>query len=279
MKIAIQGIEGAFHHLAAEQYFLGNALELVPCERFSDMPDTLLSGAVDYGVMAIENTIAGAILPNYALIDQYKLDIIGECFLPINHQLMALYRTSIEEITAVYSHPMALLQCSNFFKQYPHIRLVEDTDTALVARRISQEKISGIAAIGAEIAADIYGLDILSKNIQTEKRNFTRFFIISKPTNTAQKTGNKVTCRFTLPHETGSLGNLLMELSKIGVNLTKIQSLPIIEQPWKYAFFVDFVAEKVENLNLAKKVLTRQTADFCILGQYEEKNKGYENVC
>ena len=273
LKIAIQGIEGAFHHLAAEQYFSNHSLEIVPCERFSDMPETILSGAADYGMMAIENTIAGAILPNYALISQHQLHIIGECYLSINHQLMALPNTTIDEITAVYSHPMALLQCAQFFKKYPNIRLVEDTDTALVAQRINAQKTKDIAAIGAETAAKIYGLAILARDIQTEKSNFTRFFVIAKNQDNLQKTGDKVSCRFTLPHETGSLGKLLNGFSEIGVNLTKIQSLPIIEDPWKYAFFVDFVGKTPQNLALAWEVLEKQTADFTVLGRYQSQKK------
>ena len=167
-KIAIQGVKGSFHHIVANQYF-GNNIELNKCLTFDEMPKLLLNNQVDFLVMAIENSIAGAILANYKLIDQYDLTIIGEEYLPIQHQLTALDGQKIEDIKEVWSHPMAINQCRVFLRKYPNIKLIEANDTAEVARLIQTKNLKGIAAIASVKAATIYNLNIIAKNIQTNK--------------------------------------------------------------------------------------------------------------
>ena len=175
--IAIQGIKGSFHHQVAQEYYQQN-VAVDECLSFEELIDSLLSGKCDQAVMAIENSIAGPIIPNYALIDKNNLHIIGEHYLNINQNLMALKGQRIEDITEVHSHPMAILQCMDFLKKYPNIKLVEDKDTAETARRIQQNQLKGIAAIASETAAEMYGLEILAPKIQTIKNNMTRFVIL-----------------------------------------------------------------------------------------------------
>ena len=238
-KIAIQGNKGSFHHVVAEQCYT-EGYELVVCETFNDTVKALLNGSADQAVMAIENSIAGSIIPNYALIDRNNLQIVGEYSLSIHHQLMGLPGQSIEAIREVHSHPMALLQCQDFFHQYPHIRLIEAEDTADEARRISEFQLKGVGAIASQQAAELYGMEVYASSIQTIKNNVTRFVIIqSKGTVISKEQINKAALKFILDHQRGSLAAVLNVMSDCQLNLTKIQSLPVIETPGKYAFFVD----------------------------------------
>ena len=175
--IAIQGAEGSNHHKVARDFY-GSEIQLKECMSFDVLVDSLLDGSADLGVMALENTIAGSIIPNYALIDKYNLHITGEEYLHIHHHLMGLKGQKIEDIKEIWSHPMALLQCKEFFKKYPHIKLVEDVDTAEVAKRISKENLVGIGAIAPKIAAEIFNLEVIEDEIQTIKDNATRFVIV-----------------------------------------------------------------------------------------------------
>lgn len=267
MRVAIQGIKGSFHHIVASSYF-GENIELVECLSFSEMPELLESNKADVLVMAIENSIAGAILPNYALIDGYGLAICGEFYLNIHHNLMALGGQSIDDIKEVYSHPMALLQCHNFFKQYPHIKLVEDKDTAEVAKRIQEKQLKGVAAIASTLAAENYGLEILAENIQTIKNNATRFFILNKKEYGASMSANKASIKFITSNETGSLAEVLTILSKHNLNMSKIQSMPVIDTPWRYAFFADFVFHKYADYFNAVNEVKEKVEDMKVLGEY-----------
>ena len=224
--------------------------------------------------MAIENTIAGSIIPNYALIDSNNLHIVGEQYLNIHHHLMALPGQTIKSIKEVWSHPMALLQCKEFFKKYPHIKLVEDVDTAEVAKRISKENIKGVAAIAPKIAAEIFGLEVLEDDIQTIKDNSTRFVIVQtqKPT-IAPDIINKASLKFQLNHKRGSLAALLNVLSDCKMNLTKIQSLPVIETPWKYSFFVDVTFDQITDYQKLVKIIEIMAEEFKILGTYKNGRK------
>ena len=177
LKIAIQGIKGSNHHQVAKDCF-GDEIELVECFSFDELVDKLLSNEADQGVMAIENSIAGSIIPNYALVNHNNLHIIGEYYLNIHHNLMMLKGQKISDISEVSSHPMALLQCKEYFRQYPHIKLVEDVDTAETAKRIQEQKLAHVAAIAPKVAAELYGLDIVANDIQTIKNNATRFIIV-----------------------------------------------------------------------------------------------------
>lgn len=267
MKVAIQGIKGSFHHITANQYF-GDDIILNECLSFDMMPKLLIDKKVDAIVMAIENSIAGAILPNYALLDEFNLKIVGEVYLPIQHQLMVLKNQSINDIKEVWSHPMALNQCKVFLRKYPHIKLIEESDTAEVTRLITKNQLKGIAAIASEKAAEIYQLTIISNNIQTNPENYTRFFILKRTSNNTA-TFNKVSIKFITKHQKGSLAEVLNILVKHKLNLTKIQSLPIIQSPWKYSFFADFLIDDSNLLNTVLEELENVVAEIKVLGKYK----------
>jgi prephenate dehydratase len=271
--IAIQGAEGSNHHKVARDFY-GTSIQLKECMSFDELVDRLLDHSADLGVMALENTIAGSIIPNYALIDKYNLNIIGEEYLNIHHHLMGLKGQKIEDITEVWSHPMALLQCKEFFKKHPHIKLVEDVDTAEVAKRISKENLSGIGAIAPKIAAEIFNLEVIEDEIQTIKDNSTRFVIVqtSAPNNEIDQI-NKASLKFQLNHKRGSLAAILNVLSDCKMNLTKIQSIPVIESPWKYSFFVDVTFDAHESYKKAAAIIEIMAEQFKILGTYKNGRK------
>lgn len=267
--VAIQGVKGSFHHIVSQQYLDENVL-VDECMTFDAVIDSILNGKSDAAIMAIENSIAGSIIPNYALIDSHDLHIIGEHYLDIQHHLMALSGQTIDDIKEVHSHPMALLQCKSFFKQYPHIKLVEDIDTAQVAQRIQKHQTKNIAAIASRLAAQLFELHIISESIQTIKHNETRFFIVKiKNSVLPQNEINKASIKFELDHKRGSLATILNVLSDCKLNLTKIQSLPKIETPWKYAFFVDVTFESYNDYDKAKLIMTIMAQDFKVLGEYK----------
>ncbi|BAO74955.1 prephenate dehydratase [Winogradskyella sp. PG-2] len=267
--IAIQGIKGSFHHEVAQVYFSDKA-EIVECMSFDGTVNHLLNGDTDHIVMALENSIAGSIIPNYALIDTHNLSIVGEHYLDIQHNLLALNGQSITEIKEVHSHPMALLQCKVFFKKYSHIKLVEAQDTADVAKQISDQNLKGIAAIASKNAAKIYELDVLEESIQTIKHNETRFVIVKREIQiTERKELNKASLKFELDHKRGSLATILNVMSDCKLNLTKIQSLPKIETPWKYAFFVDVTFEDYKDYEKASSIMQLMAENFKVLGEYK----------
>ena len=269
-SVSIQGIKGSFHHIIAQQYF-GNEMPIIECLTFDELIKNISSSKTDAGIMALENSIAGSILPNYALIDTNNLHIVGEQFLDIQHNLLALENQEIENINEVHSHPMALLQCKAFLKNYPHIKLVEDKDTALIAQRIQEQQLKGIAAIASIEAANLFDLKIIAKSIQTIKHNQTRFVIVKKLNHEIEPSKiNKASLKFILSHEKGSLAKILNMLSDCGLNLTKIQSLPIVDTPWRYAFFIDVTFDKYEEYIIAKNSLEAIATEFKILGEYSK---------
>ena len=271
--IAIQGAEGSNHHKVARDFY-GTSIVLKECMSFDALVDSLLDASAKFGVMALENTIAGSIIPNYALIDSNNLHIIGEEYLNIHHHLMCLKGQKIENIKEVWSHPMALLQCKEFFKKYPHIKLVEDVDTAEVAKRISNENLVGIGAIAPKIAAEIFDLEIIEDEIQTIKENATRFVIVQTDApNNKNEEINKASLKFQLNHKRGSLAAILNVLSDCKMSLTKIQSLPVIETPWKYSFFVDVTFENYKEYEKAKVILEIMAEEFKVLGTYKNGRK------
>jgi prephenate dehydratase len=236
--------------------------------------ESLITKKSDVAVMALENSIAGSIIPNYAHIDDQDLHITGECFLEIQHNLMALKGQSIADINEVFSHPMALLQCKEFFKQYPHIKLIEDTDTAEVAQRIAKGQLKGIAAIASLQAAQRFELNILAESIQTIKHNETRFVIVERQQIKQDATLiNKASVKFLLDHKRGSLAAMLNVMSDCNLNLTKIQSLPKIDTPWKYAFFVDITFEDFSDYEKGKAIMKIMAEEFKILGEYKNAKK------
>lgn len=269
LKVAIQGIKGSNHHQVAKDFF-GEDIELLECLSFDAIIDHLQDGTADKGVMAIENSIAGSIIPNYNLVYHNNMHIIGEHYLSIHHNLMVLKGGCMEDIKEVHSHPMALLQCKEFFKEYPHIKLVESVDTAETAKRIKEGQLNHIAAIAPKMAAELYGLDIIASEIQTIKNNATRFIILKKKNKVLpEEEINKASLRFITDHKRGSLATVLNVMSDCNLNLTKIQSLPVIETPWKYAFFVDVTFEKYRHFAKAKSLLDIMSEDFRVLGEYK----------
>ena len=272
-KIAIQGIKGSFHHQVAQEYFHQN-VAVNECLSFDALVDSLLNDKSQLAVMAIENSIAGSIIPNYALIDKNDLHIIGEYYLDIIQNLMVLNGQELSEIQEVHSHPMALLQCMEFLKKHPKIKLVEDKDTAETAKRIHQKELKGIAAIGSKAAASMYDLTIIAPEIQTVNNNMTRFFIISKEANVLPKEEiNKASLKFELDDTPGSLATVLNVMTNCKLNLTKIQSMPIMETPFQYSFFVDVVFEKYKHYEKAMKVLAIMTSHFKVLGEYRNRKQ------
>ncbi len=268
-RIAIQGIKGSNHHQVAEEYF-GKDIELVECLSFHGLVDELISKKADQGVMALENSIAGSIIPNYALVYENNLHIIGEHYLNIHHNLMVLNGQRLDEITEVHSHPMALLQCREYLKTQPHIKMVEDVDTAETAKRIQDNRLMGIAAIAPKGAAKLYDLEIIAPEIQTIKNNATRFIIVKTRNKEWPKEQiNKASLRFITDHKRGSLATVLNVMSDCNLNLTKIQSLPIIKTPWKYSFFVDVTFESYDHFAKAKSLLEIMAEDFKVLGEYK----------
>lgn len=267
--VAIQGAQGSFHHIVSKQFF-DAPIDVIECMTFDRTVDALIKKECDAAIMALENSIAGSIIPNYALIDTNNLHIVGEHYLDIQHNLMALPNQSIDNIKEVYSHPMALLQCKAFFKQYPHIKLVEDKDTAEVADRIQKNKLKGVGAIASVMAAEIFDLEILAHSIQTIKHNETRFAIVKRVnTGITEEEINKASIKFVADHKRGSLAAILNVMSDCKLNLTKIQSLPIIETPWKYAFFVDVTFAEYSDFKKAKSILKIMSPDFKVLGEYK----------
>lgn len=278
MKIAIQGIKGSFHHIVAEKFF-GENIELAECMSFTEIPVLLKNDQVESAVMAIENSIAGAILPNYALIDEYELSIEGEVYVNIHHHLMALEGQDLTDIKEVWSHPMALLQCRKFFREHPGIKLVEEKDTAEVARRIQQNQIKGVAAVASKRAADLFGLDIISNDIQTIKHNSTRFFVLKKSKNApyhpskVENIKDKSSIKFITQHNKGSLAEILDIFAKHDINLTKIQSLPIIDTPWSYAFFIDLVIDDFVLYKNALHLISKKVKHLKVLGEYHQNRE------
>lgn len=267
-KIGIQGIRGSFHHIAVENYF---DIEIKLCEylSFEDMIFSLSKNEIQYALMAIENSTAGSIIPNYALIDEYNINIVGEHYLEISHNLMALKGQSLDDIKEIHSHPMALLQCRDFLKENPSIKLVEEKDTANVAKKISKTKTMGIGAIASKLAAKIYDLNLIKEDIQSIKKNQTRFVVLKKDNSLDKLQINKASLKFELDHKRGSLAAILNVLSDCKLNLTKIQSMPKIETPWRYSFFVDVTFENLDNYLKAKSIIQIMAKEFKVLGEYK----------
>ena len=267
-NIGIQGIKGSFHHIVANNFF-GKEIHLAEFLSFEEMIYNLNNGKIDYAVMAIENSTAGSIIPNYALIDEYDVSIVGEYYLQITHNLMALKGQSLEDIKEVQSHPMALLQCRDFFKNNSSITLVEEKDTAQIAKKIADNKLKGLGAIASELACKIYDLEIIKENIQTIKKNQTRFVVLQNIRPSENKNINKASLKFELDHKRGSLATILNVLSDCKLNLTKIQSMPKIQTPWRYSFFVDVTFDNKEDYFKAKSIVEIMAKEFKVLGEYK----------
>ncbi|MDP4209782.1 MAG: prephenate dehydratase [Bacteroidota bacterium] len=269
-RIAIQGGAGAFHEIAALHYFGSENIEIVPSLTFKDLFKTLKTQNADYGIMAIENMVAGSILPNYSLLRESNMKIIGEIYLRIIQNLVAMPGQTIDQLTEVYSHPMAILQCQKFFEEYPHIRLIESFDTALSAKDIADKKQMGIGAISSAQAAEKYGLEVMNSSIETNKMNYTRFLILADKDEEIEldQPVNKASMQFSLAHEIGSLAKILSIFSYFDINLTKIQSLPIVGKEWEYFFYVDVEFSDYKIYEHALNSIRPFTSEFGILGEY-----------
>ncbi|MDR0745908.1 MAG: prephenate dehydratase [Mediterranea sp.] len=278
-KVVIQGIAGSYHAMAAHNYF-EEEIEIIGCDTFKDVIAVVGKDPSAVGLIAIENTIAGSLLPNHELIRQSGLTITGEYKLRISHSLAALPGSSIHEIVEVDSHPIALMQCMDFLDTLPHVKIVEKEDTAMSAQWIVQHQMKGHAAICSKQAAGIFGLDILAEGIETNKHNFTRFLVIADPWTAdeilrPETTKNKASLVFATPHTVGSLSQILSVFSFYNMNLTKIQSLPIIGREWQYLFYIDLTFSNYMRYKQALDAVIPLTKDFKILGEYAE---GKQNV-
>ncbi|TKG88497.1 prephenate dehydratase [Puteibacter caeruleilacunae] len=267
-KVAVQGIKGAFHEDAARRYF-GDEVEIVECLSFKQVCERVDLDEVDYAVMAIENSIAGSLLNNYALMRDYHLRIIGETYLHINMNLMVLPGVKKEEIKEIHSHPIALKQCSEFiYENFGEIKLREKSDTAGAAKGLVDDDLRNVAAIGNLRSADIYGLEVIEKGIETNKKNYTRFLVLAKHGNPPGY-GNKASVCFEVGHFHGALAKVLNIFAENDINLTKIQSVPIIGKPKEYSFHVDLEWNSFENYERAIHLVLKNVSSLSILGEYE----------
>ena len=270
-KIAIQGVKGCFHEQAARLFYDGfgcSAPEIVECALFDDLYKSMDGARADAAVMAIENTVSGGLLPNFELLRKYDRKIKGEVFLRIKQNLMALPGQKIEDIKEVRTHYMAINQTREFFKDYPWIRLVESEDTAKSAAEVAQNQLMGVGAVASELAAELYGLEILAESIETYKQNFTRFLILDDALEVDKTKVNKASWCFTLSHKPGSLAHVLTILSFYDMNLTRIQSLPIPGQEWQYFFYVDIKFDDYLRYEQALSAVRPLMEDLNILGEY-----------
>ena len=269
IRIAIQGVKGCFHEQAARLFYKGlTDIEIIECDSFEDLYRSMESSHADAAIMAIENTVSGGLLPNFELLRRYRRDIKGEIFLRIQQNLMALPGQDISDIREVRTHYMAINQTREFFRDYPHIRLVESEDTAKSAAEVASENLKGVGAVASELAAELYGLQIIAPGIETCKQNFTRFLILDENYTPPQDQIDKSSICFTLPHTSGSLAHVLTILSFYGMNLTRIQSLPIPGREWQYFFYVDIKFDDILRYRQALAAVRPLMEDLRILGEY-----------
>lgn len=273
-RVAIQGITGSYHDIAAHRYFGDEEIELVCCDTFEDLFNEMSMDSNMIGVMAIENTIAGSLLHNYELLRESGMAIVGEHKLRISHSILCLPEDDWDDITEVNSHPVALMQCRKFLKNHSQMKVVEANDTAGSAEHISKNKLHGHAAICSKFAAPIYGLKVLEEGIETNKHNFTRFLVICDPWQAESlckpNKSNKASIVFSLPHAEGSLSQVLSIFSFYRINLTKIQSLPIIGREWEYMFYVDVTYDDYTRYRQSLDATRPLTKQFKILGEYQD---------
>ncbi len=275
ITIAIQGGAGANHEIAARAYFHDREVNIIPCITFPELFDAIHNQKGILGIVAIENTLVGSLLPNNTLLRESGLTILGEYKLRIKHHLMALQGQTIDQLREVHSHPMALAQCAAFFKAHPHIKLIESDDTALSAKEIADHKIEGRGAIASSLASRLYHLNIIERGIETNKHNFTRFLIIGEEDASLknrlleEKRINKSSLVFSLPHEEGSLSKVLTVLAFYNINLTKIQSLPVVGAEWEYLFYIDVMFQSYQRYHQSLDAIRPLCSRLRILGEYE----------
>lgn len=269
MKIAIQGEPGCFHQIAANKYFK-KEVEVLSCIDFPTLVNEVISGKnCDMGIMAIENSIAGSIIQNYKLLQKSGLHIVGETYLPIQQNLIVLPGTKIQEIEEVHSHPMAIYQCREYLDSLDAIRLIEKEDTAGSVKEIKTNNWRNKAAIASTLAANIYDMEVLTPSIETNKQNYTRFLVVTKNEKFLESNPNKSSIYFSVPHQQGSLAKILTVISNYGINMSKLQSYPIVGEKWQYYFYLDLEYDDYNNYqNLYKELINNTTAIFT-LGNYK----------
>lgn len=277
MVVSIQGIKGAFHQEATHQYF-GDETKILPQVSFQHLVDSVMEGKAEYGTMAIENTISGTIHNNFNLIRQSELQIVGEVYLRIEQHLAGIPGTQMSELKQVESHYMAINQCREYFRNHPHIKLIDSEDTASSMRRVAEAGLKNQAAIGSQLAAKQYGLEIIAESIETHKKNYTRFLIIKKQKENTQKDFNKASLALLLPHKQGSLAKILSIIDIYGVNLSKIESMPVIGEPWHYLFYVDVLFENTKIYHDMLMAIRPLLDELHIMGEYEFGQKSFNKI-
>ena len=268
-KISIQGYEGSFHQVAARQFF-GKDVEVIPCATFRDVIKVAANKKEsDGGMMAIENSIAGSILPNYNLLQKSNLKVTGEVYLQIKQNLLVNPGVKLEDIREVHSHTMALQQCYDFLDKYKW-KLVETEDTALSAKHIQQHKSKHIAGIASKLAAELFNLEMIAPNIQTMKNNYTRFLVLQRE-DMAQSVEavDKASVNFHTDHSRGSLAKVLTKIAEGGINLSKLQSFPIPGSDFKYSFHADMEFDSVDQFEKIMEEIRPLTAELKIYGIYK----------
>ncbi len=271
LRIGIQGVKAAFHDVAARKYFAGQELVFVECATFRRLCEALVQNETDFNMMAIENSIAGSILPNYLLLEKFKLRVVGEVYLRIEMCLMALPGQSIADIKTVKSHPMALFQCQDFLAQHPHIKIIEGSDTAESAKEIKENNLSQAAAIASRLASEVYGLQLLAENIESDKQNYTRFLTVSRDEIFyPDRKPDKSSLKFEVSHRPGSLLSILSSFLSHGINMTKLQSVPIIGRPQEYSFHVDLEWDNENEYKLALNEIKLKTVGLIEFGLYKK---------
>jgi prephenate dehydratase len=272
IRVAIQGIKASFHEEAAYKFF-GKDIDTLECNSFKHTCEALEKKDADFVVMAIENSIAGSLLPNYTLIRDYNFSIAGEVYLPIQLHLMALPGVKFEDIKYVTSHPIAIRQCIDFFDEYPHLQVVESTDTAACAKKIRDEELKDTVAIANTLAAELYGLNIIERRIESNKKNYTRFLILKRDKSDDDKNVNKASICFQVSNHVGALSKVLNIFAENEVNLTKIQSMPVLGKRNEYYFYVDLEWKNMESYDTVVRRAVKYTVNFNIMGEYLKNDK------
>jgi prephenate dehydratase len=270
-RVAIQGTRASFHEEAAFKFF-GTDIETIECESFKRTCDVLKQKQADYVVMAIENSIAGSLLPNYTLLREYNFPIVGEVYLAIQLHLLALPGVKFEDIKYVTSHPIAIRQCSDFLDDFPQLQVIESSDTAACAKKIREENLTDTVAIANNLAAELYGLEVMERRIESNKKNYTRFLILTNKANESA-TYNKASLSFQVGNSVGSLAQVLNILSEHNINLSKIQSMPVLGKRNEYNFYVDIEWKNQPDYDAAIRKVLKHTVNFTIMGEYAKNDK------
>lgn len=271
-RVAIQGIKASFHEEAAFKFF-GRDIETIECNSFKQTCEKLEKGDADFVIMAIENSIAGSLLPNYTLIRDYNFTVMGEVYLPIQLHLMALPGVEFKDIKFATSHPIAIRQCVDFFDDYPNIQVMESSDTAACAKKIRDEQLTDTVAIANTLAAELYSLNIIERRIESNKKNYTRFLILQREKVEDSQEINKASICFQVGNHVGALSKVLNIFAELNVNLTKIQSMPVLGKRNEYYFYIDMEWSNMENYDTAIRKALKYTVNFNIMGEYQKNDK------